>query len=480
MNTGKRLSLGKKLGYSAGIFSDTLGYSMFYSYFFTFLTSIVGVGAAAAGIISSIGILWDGITDPIIGYIADGKPHRRRKMIMWTSIPYALAVVLTYVAVDFGSVGNVIYYTLCALAFWLFYTTVCVPYYSAVPELTPDYDERTGLRSFTAWINSFANLITLACPMLLVQFFGTYTKTPAGGWTATAALFGVIIIIAAFICSHTLKKAEDEQRAAGIETQQVEREKLPLGQTIVNLLKEFIEILTLKPVLILFSSIVIVNIFRAFTSTGFTTYMIYCLGWGADKISLGYAVLIASWLLYFPLVDIACKKWDRKACLVGGALITLVGRTILGFMPFVNTTFGCYLNIFLSNFQQCTYLALCFAMPYDLAELYEYKHNGLRADSTIQSVPFMAQKIGAALGALVWGLASDAAGFDAAIGAQSAETVKSITMSFCVWINVFLLVFVVILHFYKVNREKTAALQEANLARREGREFSTEAFADLL
>ncbi len=478
MKEGTRLSTGKRIGYSLGIFSDTLGYSMFYSYFFTFLTSVVGVNAAIAGVISSIGILWDGITDPIIGYIADGKPHRRRKMILWSSIPYALSVVLTYTAVDFGSVGNVIYYTLCALAFWLFYTMVCVPYYSAVPELTPDYDERTALRSFTAWVNSFANLITLACPMLLVNYFGTWTKSPSGGWTMTAALFGVIIIIAATICSLTLKKAEKDLGDQMIV--QTAREKVPFGTACLNLIKEFFAILTLKPVMILFIAIVVCNIFRGFTSTGFTTFMIYCLGWDANAISLAYAVLIGSWLIYFPVLDICCKRWDRKICLIGGALITFVGRTILGFLPIVTTTVGCYINILFSNFQQCSYLALIFAMPYDLAELYEFKHNGARADSTIQSVPFMGQKIGAALGALVWGFATDSVGFDASIGAQSAETVKGITSWFCVRINFVLLVFVALLLLYKMGRKNVDALQAANKARREGKPYTTEGFKELL
>ncbi len=473
----RRLTTGKKLGYSMGIFSDTMGYSIFYSYFFTFLTSVVGVNAAIAGVISSIGILWDGITDPIIGYIADGKPHRRRKMILWSSIPYALSVVLTYVAVDFGSVGNTVYYTLCVLAFWLFYTMVCVPFYSVVPELTPDYDERTEVRSFTAWINTFANLITLACPMLLVSYFGTWTENPAGGWTLTAALFGVIIIIGAVICSLTLKKAEQENGDAVPENT---REKVSFWAACKDLFKTFIQVLKLKQVLILFFAILICNIYRGFTSNGFTTFMIYGMGWGAGEISLAYTVLIASWLVYFPLLDLCCKKWDRKMCLIGGAVITFVLRTAIGFTDFALTPVGCYANILISNFVTCSYLALIFAMPYDLAELYEYKHKGVRADSTIQSVPFMAQKIGAAVGALFWGFATDMVGFDGMAGAQTTETVLGIRDVFCGWINFALIAYIALLLIYKMDRKRVDALQAANTARREGKEYPTEVFADVL
>ena len=474
--TTRKLSNKRKWGYSFGIFADTMGYSMFYSFFFTFLTSVVGVNAALAGTISSIGILWDGITDPVVGYLADQRPHRRRKLIFWTSFPYAISVVLTFVAVDFGSVGNAVYYTLCALSFWLFYTTVCVPYYSSVPELTKDYDEQTEVRSFSAWINSFANLITLSCPMLLVNFFGTWTHNTGAGWTLTAALFAVIIIAAATICSFTLKGAEKEQP----EVQEKAVEKKSLGTICVDLIKTFIKVLSLKQVLILFTAILFCNIYRGFTSTGFTTFMIYGMGWGEANISLCYAIMMASWLIYFPVLNLACKKWDRKACLIGGALITFAGRTAIGFLPFATTTAGCYINVFLSNFLQCSYLALIFALPYDLAELYEFKNNGAQAASTIQSIPLMAQKIGSALGALVWGIALDSFGFDGTAAVQTAAATDGMVKSFCGWINFILLIYVGLLLIYKMNRKRVELLQEANKARKEGRKYSTEGFEDIL
>ena len=476
-NAGKKLSRGKKWGYSIGIFADTMGYSLFYSYFFTFLTSVVGVNAAVAGMISSIGILWDGITDPIVGYFADRKPHRRRKLIFRTSFPYAISVVLTFVAVDFGSVGNAVYYTVCALAFWLFYTTVCVPFYSAVPELTDDYDERTEVRSFSAWINSFANLITLSCPMLLVNFFGTWTKSTSGGWTLTAVLFGLIIIAAASICSFTLKSAEKDQKTL---EQPVSKEKKTLPAICVDLVKTFIKVLSLKQVLILFAAILLCNIYRGFTSTGFTTYMIYGLGWGETNISLCYAIMMASWLIYFPVLNMACKKWDRKACLIGGAVITFIGRMAIGFLPIAYTTVGCYINVFLSNFLQCSYLALIFALPYDLAELFEFKNNGARAESTIQSIPLMGQKIGSAVGALVWGIVLNSFGFDGTAAVQTAAATDGLVKSFCGWINLILIGYIGLLLIYKMNRKRVELLQEANKARKEGRAYSTEGFEDIL
>ena len=121
-----------------------------------------------------------------------------------------------------------------------------------------------------------------------------------------------------------------------------------------------------------------------------------------------------------------------------------------------------------------------FALPYDLAELYEFKNNGAQAASTIQSIPLMAQKIGSALGALVWGIALDSFGFDGTAAVQTAAATDGMVKSFCGWINFILLIYVGLLLIYKMNRKRVELLQEANKARKEGRKYSTEGFEDIL
>lgn len=474
-----KISFKRKLGYSVGICADTFGYSLFYTYFAVFLTTIVGVTPAVAGIVSSIGILWDGITDPIIGYIADQKPGRKSRLIMWGSVPYALSVILTFTAVNFGNALNVAYYTACNLAFWLFYTMVCIPYYSAVPELTADYNERTEVRSFSATMATLANLVTLSFPMMLVKFFGTWTNSASGGWTLTAVMFGILIVIFCVICAKTLKNAEKEN-ASKRSVSEESREKVSLVKGIKGLLRTFIDILKIKPMLTIFAAIVVINVYRGFTSTGFVFYMLYAIGLDAGGIGLAYTILVASWLLYYPVINWMCRKWDRKVCLLVFVGITTVLRSIIAFTPMVYTVPGLYINIFVGNFLTTSYMALIFAMSYDIAELYEYQNNGRRADSIIQSVPLMAQKIGSAVGALVWGFALSGTGFDAAAQSQDPGVISSLAVAFCGYINIMLVIFLILFGFYKVSKKKVGLIQEANTARREGKPFSTEGFADLL
>ena len=46
-------------------------YAMIFMYITYFLTGIVGVGVVLAGTITTVMRMWDGVTDPFIGYIID-------------------------------------------------------------------------------------------------------------------------------------------------------------------------------------------------------------------------------------------------------------------------------------------------------------------------------------------------------------------------------------------------------------------------
>ncbi|MGN1202973.1 MAG: MFS transporter, partial [Eubacterium sp.] len=61
----------KKVGYAFGIFTESLIYNMFYTYYLTFLVEIVGIAPKFSSIVIFISIAWDAITDPIIGNYTD-------------------------------------------------------------------------------------------------------------------------------------------------------------------------------------------------------------------------------------------------------------------------------------------------------------------------------------------------------------------------------------------------------------------------
>lgn len=63
--------------YGIGQACDTIPYCMFYTFFIYFLTDNVGLSPMVAGAVSLIAVCWDGITDPIVGYLSDHSKNQR-------------------------------------------------------------------------------------------------------------------------------------------------------------------------------------------------------------------------------------------------------------------------------------------------------------------------------------------------------------------------------------------------------------------
>src|SRR6056297_3741549 len=74
--------------------------------FLIFLTDIVGLSPARAGLILIIGKSWDAISDPLMGYLSDHtktKYGRRRIYFILAIIPIAISFILLWAPVNFSS-----------------------------------------------------------------------------------------------------------------------------------------------------------------------------------------------------------------------------------------------------------------------------------------------------------------------------------------------------------------------------------------
>ncbi len=135
----EKLSFKLRYGYGLGQMSDSIPYNMYATYFLFFLTNVIGIPAAVGGTISMIALLWDAVTDPVVGYMSDhsnSKYGRRRPYMIVSLFPLSLFMILMFLNVDFGNTGNIIYFILIAMLFRLVYTGYVIPYFSLGAEVT--------------------------------------------------------------------------------------------------------------------------------------------------------------------------------------------------------------------------------------------------------------------------------------------------------------------------------------------------------
>ena len=134
-------------------------------------TRVALVSAAAWGIASVGGRVWDAIVDPPVGYWSDrcrARMGRRLPFILWGTPFYAL----TFAALWFppfapGSLGNDVYAVLMMFAYWTAFTVVIAPYMSLLPEIAPGDHERVVLSSVMAIMTVLGSALGPALPEIL-------------------------------------------------------------------------------------------------------------------------------------------------------------------------------------------------------------------------------------------------------------------------------------------------------------------------
>ncbi len=206
----KSLSRITKLIYGAGDLGFSLTTTIIGAYFLFFLTDVVGISPAVAGISILVGRTWDYVNDPIIGHLSDrtrSRWGRRRPFLLFGALPFALAFILMWYRPPFESqIALTVYYAAAYVLFDAAATFVYMPYFALTPELTDDYDERTSLTSYRMLFSIFGSLLAFTVPLMIV---GTFTPENARRVLLMAVIFGVISALPLWLVFFFTKEKED-------------------------------------------------------------------------------------------------------------------------------------------------------------------------------------------------------------------------------------------------------------------------------
>ncbi len=189
-----KLSLREKVGYSMG---DAAANFVWRSGFFipVFYTDTFGLAAAHATILILLVRLSDGITDIMMGSIADRtntKQGKFRPWILWSTPFLALFLALIFTTPDFSYTGKVIYAFVIYFCLTLAYTANNVPYGALMGVMTDSVTERASLSSFR-FIGAFTGgLLVMSTLPFLVEKLGEGNE--AQGYQRTMFIFAVLLI----------------------------------------------------------------------------------------------------------------------------------------------------------------------------------------------------------------------------------------------------------------------------------------------
>ncbi len=198
-SSGSKLSFWTKLVYGSGDWSEASYGTLRQIFYAIFLTDVVGLEARLASVAAFIGILWDAINDPLVGILTDRMRNRwgrRRPFLLFFAVPFGAGFLLLLWAPPWHS--QIALAVTVTLAFMISDTceTLCgVPFASLLPELTPDYDERTSLTSFRIFFNLLASLVTAVAAPAIIDAAISAGFSQQQGYLIVAGIFGGLAVI---------------------------------------------------------------------------------------------------------------------------------------------------------------------------------------------------------------------------------------------------------------------------------------------
>ncbi len=195
-----RIGTWEKVAYGLGDTATNLVWRTLMVFLPVFYTDVFGISAAAVGTLLLVCRYFDGITDLVMGLVADRTSTRWgrfRPWILWSSIPFGIATVLTFTAIDATPGGKLLYAYVTYSALILAFTANNVPYSALTGVLSRDPTERTSISSYRFFFAFLGGLLTQGLNVPLVGFFGNGNEVVGYSWTMS--LFAVIAVVLLFV-----------------------------------------------------------------------------------------------------------------------------------------------------------------------------------------------------------------------------------------------------------------------------------------
>ena len=462
------MKLSEKIGYGFGDMSSSMFWKLF-SYFLPFFYSnVFGLSLADAGVLMLVTRIWDAVSDPMMGIIADRTKTRwgkYRPYLLFFALPFAVCGVLLFTTPENG---KTVWAYVTYIMMMTVYTGINVPYGSLLNVMTADSDEKSVLSSYRMFFAYGGSFIALFAWEPLCNMFdkSRVAVEGAGGLasisTNPAAWHNAMIVIAScclvlFLLCFLLTREHVKSEST-----------VSIGQDLKLLLKN-------KPWWLLIGAALASNLFNTVRGTTtayfFADYIVKTVEMAPQWaflvsagifLSIGEIANMVGVVLAVPMSKHLGKKstymLSMAALVVLSILFFFLPATTGGYWAML--AFQLVISVFTGVISP-----LVWSMYADVADWSELK-DGTASTGLIFSSASMAQKFGGAFGgsAVMWMLA--AFGYSTVAGAVQTETAILGLRILMSWVPAAVAALsILVVWFYPLTKKKMEGVQ-AELATR--------------
>lgn len=430
-------------------------WKIFSYYLPIFYSDIFGLSLVDAGVLMLVTRIWDAVSDPMMGVIADRTKTRwgkYRPYLLWMAAPFSICGILLFTTPDWNYGAKLVWAYATYLFMMTVYTGINVPYGSMLGVMTDDSNEKTVFSSFRMFFAYGGSFIALGAWEPLQNMYKQMMGTPQAG-----AQFAMITIAVCCFCCFMLCFSLTREH---LQT----TSNVSVGSDVSALLKN-------KPWWILIGGALGSNLFntvRGSVVAYFFTYIILANGdvslplfaWSIPLyaglfLMIGEVCNMAGVALTVPIA----KALGKKTTFIASNIALIIFSIIFFFIP-ATTTWGLWLmvifQVVISIFTGII-SPLVWSMYADVSDYAELEYK-TASTGLIFSSASMSQKFGSAIGgaAVMWILAW--AGYVQPVGGETVTQPESAVR--CIWYMMSFipalvaLIEIIALYFYPLTTNK--------------------------
>lgn len=425
------------LSYSASNIGTAFSWGFITSYFMMFCTDAAGIPAAICSVILLVSRLFDGVTDPMMGYISDRKTFKHGRYIHWIAV-FAVPVAVTtcllfYINPSWSLTAKVSWVVFIYFVYLLMFTGFSVPLDALPSVMTPSPDDRAKILS----IKSASGIlgITIVAKIATNYFENHGTDNPKAYFNLTL-IFLLISLPLYFLTPIFCKERiiPDQRKNTGVSV------KYTIKQNIHS-----------KPFVIAFFG----HLLNGLISYGRVSVFVYYFKYVAEDMSI-YATFIL--LMRIPQMFGAyvaqyLLKIIKKPGKALSLLYVLYGVLLIAnffVLPIGGTLLLFYIMTGVSSFLFGITYSLVYIIIPDIVDYSEYK-NHTRNDAGITALLEFGNKIGMAVGTSIMGFVLQALGYTSNVS-QSQSVVTGINSLMFILPGILAILIGVMFIFYKLDR----------------------------
>ena len=445
MNIVMQKNLSEKIGYGFGDMSSSMFWKIFSYYLPFFYSNIFGLSLAHAGTLILVTKLYDAVSDPVMGLIADRTNTRwgkYRPYLLWIAVPFALAGILAFFTPQTDNYTfKHIYAYVTYILMMTVYTAINVPYGAMLGVMSDDAREKSMFSSFRMFFAFIGSFVAMGSFEPLLRLRGAIMGTLAQNWTIADSApmdWTVALIIIGSICTILFLLSFAMTREHVTEAQMQKQNTVEVAEESVRQSSVWNDLRCLVsngPWWMLLGGGISVLLFNCIRGGAAAYYF-------ADVLGVNAVFTLAAFLTAGEIAQLAgvivtvpvSEKIGKKATFL--SVLTVISVLSIAVMFLPDTPAGMW-TLMALQILICIAIGinspLLWTMFADVADYSELK-NGNASTGLIFSSSSMAQKFGAAFGSAIVLWVLMAFGYDNAKGAVQTPEALSTIKALISWI----------------------------------------------